>query len=168
MAFEIKKIKSGVSVNEIGHALQNKISQSRFIADVSFHENKLKIHQVRLRKSKDYCGNHPFACPVRPGGHKPHVHSSCLEGADWVAWNDMLNDVLDALGVAANVASSLCIIRKGEFRRIEYTGHLLGNGIDSEWDKDSEFYLNHTLCTTPVPSKFPMGTPGIYKWRANQ
>jgi hypothetical protein len=85
---------------------------------------------------------------------------SCLEGADWVAFNDMLNDVLDALNVSANVASSLCIIRKGAMRRIEYDGHKLGNGIDSEWNKDSAHYADRRGQVSPR-SEYPAGTPGI-------
>jgi hypothetical protein len=103
---------------------------------------------------------------VRPGGERPHKHTKNLEGADWVAFNDMLNDMLDALSVSADVGSSLCIIRKGGARRVEYRGHLLGNGIDSEWDKDSDFYESH-LGETNVPrSEYPTDTPGIAEWKA--
>lgn len=165
MAFTIKKIE-GANTNLIELQLCKALAQSRFVASITNTGTALKFSKIRLKQSKDYCGNHPYACPVRPGGPKPHIHSKCLEGADWVAFNDMLNDVLDALNVSANVASSLCIVRKGALRRVEYHGHKLGNGIDSEWnrDADAENYQDWRG-RIAARSTFPQDTPGIDQWR---
>ena len=170
MAFEIREIEGATpnaTPERVAEEIRNHLNISRFTADVVVHKRKVTIHKIRLRESKDYCGNHPYACPVRPNVvEKKHIHSRCLEGADWVGFNDMLNDVLDALCVSAYVASSLCIIRKGSFRRVEYSGHKLGNGIDSEWNKDSHAYECH-LGEMNVPrSEYPTDTPGIAEWKA--
>lgn len=160
MAFVIKNI-IGSGVENVATKLRFAFSNSRFTARIETPRNKVTIHDVRLINKKDYCGNHPFACPVRPyQPHKPHKHTKHLEGADWVAFNDMINDVLDAMNVSANVASSLCIIRKGEKRRVEYDGHKLGNGIDSEWNRDSMEYEDRRGKVS-ARSEYPQGTPGI-------
>lgn len=165
MAFVIKNI-SGVEPSTIAYALENALARSRFTATVERNiTSKVSIHNVRLRQKKYYCGNHPYACPVHPGGERPHKRLNYLEGADWVGFNDMINDVLDELGCVADVASSLCIIRKGERRRTEYHGHTVGNG--SEWDKNTScnFYVD---CRGMVPPKteFPIDTPGLAEWKA--
>lgn len=81
----------------------------------------------------------------------------------------MLNDVLDALNVSANVASSLCIIRKGALRRTEYHGHKLGNGLDSEWNKDTDaqYYVDRRNRITSR-SLYPKDTPGIDAWKEGE
>ena len=165
MAFVIKKI-VGCEIPKLSFKIAVAVDISRFTVEIHEHANKITIHNIRLRESKHYCGNHPYACPIRPGGERPHRHSNCLEGADWVAFNDMLNDVLDSLGVTADVASSLCIIRKGSERRTEYKGHLFPNGIDSEWDKDTSprFYKNYLMKAAPR-SIYPKGTPGNAEWK---
>jgi hypothetical protein len=163
MAFEIKKV-SGASLPEIESALVRAFGMSRFIGRVERHNSKITIHDVRLREKKDYCGNHPNACPVRFGGPRPHKKMKYLEGADWVGFNDMINDVLDSLSVSANVGSSLCIIRKGLMRRMRYVGHFLGNGIDREWNKDDTRYESYIRKGHP-PTDYPQDTPGIAEWR---
>lgn len=149
----------------IGNALANAINRSRFTATLIQIKHGFEIGTVRLRQSKDYCGNHPLPCPVRPyQAHKPHIHSKCLEGADWVAFNDMLNDVLDKLRVSANVASSHVIIRKGEKRCTVYMSQPLGNGIDNEWQRDSGCFENKMGMKSPR-SDYPTGTPGIPEYK---
>lgn len=168
MAFVIKNI-LGANTNLIEFRLCEALAKSRFNAVLKNDGTRVSIHKVRLNVAKDYCGNHPYACPVRPGGPRPHKKTKNLEGADWVAFNDMLNDVLDTLNVSANVASSLCIIRKGVARRTEYHGHTLGNGLDSEWNRDTEtrFYIDRcgqkTGCST-----YPKDTPGLDYWREGE
>lgn len=163
MAFEIKKI-SGASVLDVNIALAKALLISRFTARFERGKDKVTIHDIRLREAKDYCGNHPNACPIRPTGPRPHKKMKYLEGADWIGFNDMLNDVLDSLSVSANVASSLCIIRKGNARRMRYVGHFLGNGIDSEWNRDDTEYGSYLRKGHP-PTDYPKDTPGIAEWR---
>jgi len=161
MAFVIKNIiGTGVSTEKIGAELEKILTKSRFTALVEISGDKVKIRNVRLKQNKDYCGNHPFTCPIRPWGNEKHKKLNYLEGADWVAFNDMVNDVLDDLGVSADVASSLVVIRKGEKRCVNYGGHLLSNKIDNEWNKEGEKYENW-IGKKAERSKFPIGTPGI-------
>jgi len=81
-----------------------------------------------------------------------------LEGADWVEFNDMLNNVCDNLGVSANIASTVCVIREGSCRRVEYDtkDYLPGN----EWQRHG--VLENWIGKQAPPSDFPRGTPGAY------
>jgi hypothetical protein len=161
MVFIIKKIVDG-DVQDIAMAVRQALSISRFMANVEELPNKVKISNVRLKKSKHYCGNHPLSCPVRPGGPRPHKHMKYLEGADWVAFNDMINDILDSAGVSANVASSHVIIRKGAKRCIEYISRRIGM-YDNEWVKDSGCFENR-IGKKSGRSEYPPGTPGIAEY----
>lgn len=161
MAFTINKFSpSGLPVPVIASAIEAMIAKSRFTAKVNVKAKSISIGPVRLRYKKDYCGNHPFPCPVRSVPRK-HPINRCLEGADWVGFNDMLNDVLDALGSVCDCASSHVIIRKQGARCTNYTGHPLGNGIDNEWDKDSGAFENLMHVTGPKKASYPEGTPGF-------
>ena len=159
MAFVINKITSGQTVSSIAHAMREALALSRFTASVTEKKNSVEIGKVRLTYSKDYCGNHPFPCPVR-AVHRKHPINRCLEGADWVGFNDMLNDVLDALECVCNCASSLVIIRKQGARCVSYGGHITLNGIDAEWDKDSGAFENCIVKKTER-AYYPEGTPGF-------
>jgi hypothetical protein len=162
MAYEIKKIKSGQTPESIATAIRRVMTLGgRFTADIYTPFGKVLFENIRLTYNKDYCGNHPFPCPVRPGGNRPHKRTKCLEGADWVGFNDMINDVLDSLGVVCDAGSSHCKIRKAGERRMNYDGHLLSNNIDAEWDKDTHDYENHIGSAAPVHASFPDGTPGF-------
>lgn len=158
MAFKICKIKSSVSLENIASALRRAIATSRFTARVETERSNITIHDVRLIEKKHYCGNHPLPCPVR-AVHVPHKRMNFLEGADWVAFNDMVNDVLDALEISANAGSSLVKIRKGDSRCIEYTPYSLGNGAN-EWQNDSHKFMCCIGKQAPR-SQYPNGTPGI-------
>jgi hypothetical protein len=165
MSFKIKNIiATPKRMMTIGNALARAINTSRFTANLSQIRNGFEISTIRLRQSKDYCGNHPLPCPIRPGGHRPHKHLPYLEGADWVAFNDMLNDVLDRLKVSANVASSHVIIRKGDKRCVEYDSQPLRNGIDNEWVRDSGCFECRIGIKSPR-SDYPPGTPGIPEYK---
>jgi hypothetical protein len=125
----------------------------------------LKILEVRLNEKKDYCGNHPFGCPVRPWGNQKHARRNYLEGADWVEWDDRINDVLDELNMSANVKTAVCIVRKGRLRRMEYWGHSL-NEFNNQWDEDcdDEFYEDWCGSGKVAPaSNYPADTPGLYE-----
>lgn len=155
MAFIIK-LKDSSQTDKVYKAILKELSKSRFTSEVSNNQNKIQFSQVRLRESKGYCGNHSGPC--RLTGQKHHK-MKFLEGADWVGFNDMLNDILDKLSIEANVASSHCVIRKGFERRYRYTG------VDGgEWNKDEPCYLNN-CGKGPLLSTFPIGTPGLAVYR---
>lgn len=144
-------------------ALLLAIRESRFTADIELtgYGNKLNISKVRLMSSKQYCGNHPSACE---NPNQRHRKGTYLEGADWVEFNDLLNDVLDKLKVSANVASTICVVRKDVRRRIRYNnGERFPNGT-WQWLKDEsdDGYEDHTE-SPASDSWFPEGTPGQYK-----
>ncbi len=166
MAFEIKHI-VGASIDDILYYLHKNLQQSRFTADVRLHSKKITIHDVRLKEKKHYCGNHPYPCPVPLfGGERPHRKGKWLEGADWVAFNDMLNDTFDDLGVSANIASTLVIIRKGRLRCIEYDAY--PRGINQwEWIRDNGEFEDRIDKPHEV-SGYPDGTPGIDSWQLRQ
>lgn len=162
MAFVIKNIK-GANIGKLFMAIRKVALRSRFnfYAGTTHDMKRIEIGKVRLRVAKDYCGNHPLPCPVRPWQpHQAHKKLTYLEGADWVAFNDMLNDVLDKLKVSADVASSHVIIRKGYARCVEYDAQIRPNGIDAEWTKDSNMFANYTGQIAPRAG-YPNGTPGI-------
>jgi hypothetical protein len=166
MAFTIRLSKDNYSTKarDIVASLRGYLSESRFIVDgITLKETRksdtITLGKVRLKIAKDFCGNHPLPCPVRPGPHKPHKVMTLLEGADWVAFNDMLNDILDLYAADANAGSSHVIIRKGVMRCVEYTAQQLGNGIDNEWVKDSGKFAN--CIGRKMRAKYPEGTPGF-------
>lgn len=162
MAYEIKHFPLE-KMGDIIHALENALQQSRFTADICPHRSKITMHNIRLRESKPYCGNHPYPCPVNPFGfERPHRKDKRLEGADWVAFNDMINDTLDNLKILATVKSRVCLIRKGAERCVRYTGHTM-NGIHYEWDYDSGCFENR-IGLHKKQSSYPNGTPGIPTW----
>lgn len=146
--------------DEVFTALRDALFASRFSASMTEEGNRtIKISNVRLRQSKPYCGNHPNACEIGGVDKKARF----LEGADWVEFNDLLNDVLDKMGVDANVSSVSCVIRKGTMRRIHYGSHRLFNQMQWVKDGDPEDYQGYVGCEFPAPaSTFPEGTPGIH------
>lgn len=158
---KISKIE-GADQGTIIDAIYSNLCDSRFTAEVTRDGFKnIKISQVRLREKKPYCGNHAKACE-RPHVGK-HKRADYLEGADWVEFNDRLNDVLDKLGVSAKVESGVCNLRKGDLRRTYYDANTFA-GQAWQWDK---YGLDHQYTNgidrTVKPSGFPMGTPGIYE-----
>lgn len=66
---------------------------------------RVVLRYIRLVKSKPYCGQHPGECVVGPLGPRPKPVLKCLEWDDWIAFNDLVNDVLDALGAPTQVWS---------------------------------------------------------------
>lgn len=124
------------------------------------NQYEIDIVNVRLRSKKEYCGNHSGPCPVRFGPERKHRRAYFLEGADWVEFNDLVNDVLDQLQANANVYTSVCWLRKGKRRRTEYGE---GSRFNGEWAKhaDETDYIDYCGREAP-PSEFPSGTPGSY------
>lgn len=59
------------------------------------------LSKIRLNASKPYCGNHPGPCDVANAGRK--MRAKYLEWDDWVAFHGLVNGVLDAIAVSADV-----------------------------------------------------------------
>lgn len=136
-------------------AIERALASSRFTIDPAItFEGKatIKLRSVRLRQAKPYCGNH--AGPCRVGRPSQHRRLRYLEGADWVEFNDLINNVLDQCEVSAKAWTSVCVIRVGRCRRVEYNGYIL-NG---EWHKTGK---HEDWCGRAAPrSTYPSGTPG--------
>lgn len=62
----------------------------------------LTIQYVRLKKAKEYCGQHPGVCIVDPRFPHKKANYKYLEWDDWVAFHGLVNDVLDRLEVTAD------------------------------------------------------------------
>lgn len=119
----------------------------------------VNLGRVRLRETKLYCGNHPCACEL---GNKEDKKYNYMEGADWVEFNDRLNDVLDANHVNADVGD-IVRIRRGTERCIEYIedGANKRFGANYEWFKFGRYA---DYCGTTAPrGLFPEGTPGRHE-----
>lgn len=162
---------AGIEPGCLASHIINTFQDSRFVLGevLTVKHRMVSIKRVRLRKSKEYCGNHAKACE-RPG--KKERKGTWLEGADWVEFNDRLNNLLDSLNVSAQVASAKgvgCIIRKGAHRRVYYWSDTFvgvqGNG-EWRWNYDEatpDAYMSHSGSPEPHWSKFPPGTPGIHE-----
>lgn len=133
---------------------------SRFTAEVSLvGKTVIKIRNIRLRESRKYCGNHPNECEF-PGA--PLRKAKYLEGADWVDFNDMINDICDALAVDANIATAVCKVRKNKQRRVYYGSYMRGHFWQWNMDEPDEYYENWVHRPAP-DSQYPFGTPGVYE-----
>lgn len=156
-------IKDNTPIGFLALALEDMIEHSRFTADVETKDGSkvINVRNVRLRERKPYCGNHPAACEA----FAPRAHSNrtYLEGADWVEWNDRINDLLDAHECSAFVRTSVCVIRRGRCRRTyyEYTSNGFGQNT---WIKEPDPVDMYDCIGQHAPdSWFPSGTPGIYQ-----
>lgn len=159
------KLQDGVQVAVVLNRLEQYLAESRFTAQLDTDYTTIVILKVRLRESKPYCGNHAGPCQINTlVGPQPHMRLRYLEGLDWVSFNDMLNDCLDALNIEAKVWSMICNIRKGRLRRTEYSGGWDNGG---EWAKNPSFSYWEDYCgRTDAPrSDYPSGTPGLAEWR---
>lgn len=149
---------------EVQDAIASEFRDSRFeIGSSTAHGSTIKLLRIRLRDAKQYCGNHAKACERAFEGK--HKKTRYLEGADWVEFNDRLNDVLDRLELDADVHSTVCIVRKGRRRRISYDAtNFIGVPGDGEWrwDRDADDGQFEDRCgkETKEASWFPEGTPG--------
>lgn len=123
----------------------------------------VRIHTIRLREAKPYCGNHPGPCQ-RAGGRR-HAKARFCEGLDWVSVCNLVNDVLDHLRLSADCKSSALNFRKGHRRRLCYdqTFGLYGH---AGWLKEAEYADYGDYCgREPPTSDYVPGTPGILGWR---
>lgn len=136
-------------------------NETRFTCETeSISQNRFKIHQVRLKDSKQFCGSHPYACEIGTSRRAKY-----LEGADWVEFNDYINDIFDEENVSAWIRTSVCEIRMGRSRRTVYDGEM-NNPSRNEyrWFFKAEPHQYEDWCGEVAPnSKFPEGTPGLYE-----
>jgi hypothetical protein len=141
----------------------------------------IEIKGVRLKTRKEYCGSHPGACEL---AFREHRNTAYLEGADWVEFNDMLNNHMDKHNISCVIwsapterqrsqATERMRIRIGMHRRIRYD--MRPN--ESPFRGNSTWELNGNVADFCVPrflesglpdvpftySEFPSGTPGIHK-----
>lgn len=141
-------------------ALIHEFDNSRFNVDYIKDDSNTKTQwvimgKIRLKNAKEYCGQHSGACQIEKKNRKAYF----LEGADWVEVDDMINDVLDALSISADIQSMICVLRTGRKRRIRYTS----SHADGEWDKVGAEEDYEDWCGKIAPnSEFAMGTPGLY------
>lgn len=129
----------------------------------------LKVRGVRLRKKKDYCGQHPGPClNLFP---RPHRKGTWLEGADWIGFNNMVNDLFDRRHYSVNVFSfnreahgGKYHIRRGKHRRVCYdmrTEYTSFGRPFSLWEEETAADFLNCCGMPPHPSRFPDDTPGI-------
>lgn len=176
--------KSEVDHSQALHALAAAINAwletSRFRARVEagYHprwKRVVRLDTVRCRQKKSYCGQHPNECVVTP--FKRERSGTWLEGLDWVGFNDGLNDLLDRLGVDAEVWSfnreadrktggDRYFIRRGRHRRVDYQSHVFHVGMYGEfhaWTVAGNF--EDWVGKEAPRSEYPEGTPGTPDWR---
>lgn len=107
------------------------------------------VREVRLTTAKPNCGQHAGPCDLpRFGGEKPHKNLRFLQWFDWIDFNGLVNDVLDELGVEADVwstpqdtrvdAGRKLWIRRGTRRRVHWDveEQLIGGGPWTEYVAD--------------------------------
>lgn len=89
---------------------------------------------IRKKTPSEYCGQHPGPCLVPVFREPKKQKNRLLEWDDWVRFHGIVNDVLDAMGAAADVWSkpmeavpmpgtgprSRFWIRRGTLARIKY------------------------------------------------
>ena len=148
------------------------VEKTRFKAEFSLVEKartQINIAGVRLRENKHYCGNHPNACERGAGGGRPR-RGAWLEGADWVEFDDFINDVCDEHYVDCDFLSrdgrgKKWTLRNGRMRRTVYdSAYLNGPNRNAEWVADEALvnFEDHFGATGVPASTFPEGTPGIH------
>jgi hypothetical protein len=157
----------GASLGELEAALNYAINHdSRFTCDFEYKGSWLKVYNVRLREKRPYCGNHPNECLIDRG---PNRRGTYLEGADWVEFNDRLNDVCDKMNISCSIYSDRVVwIRKGTKRRINYGSHMLG--MFWQWDYHGEECDFEDWCDKlgAPNSSYPFGTPGLYERKVEE
>lgn len=133
----------------------------------------IKIETVRLKvRSDHYCGQHPGPCRVGNRNSNFGKHGAFyLEGLDWIELNYLLNDVLDALGLEADIWSynreargGRYYVRRGRCRRVRYgseTEEFYGR-IFEHWTEATDADFLDCVGRTPPFPEFPAGTPGSF------
>ena len=166
------------ALHELCTAINAWLAISRFTAFVAAATHSRRglgvfITTVRLRRAKPYCGQHPGPCLAQ--NRRRHPVGKWLEGADWVGFNDGLNDLLDRLRYDADCWSynreamgNTYYIRRGRLRRCNYASDMLHRfgGVVAFWEKDrSHDFVDHYGRKRPLRSEYTPGTPGIADWR---
>jgi hypothetical protein len=166
MSYQIKLLEDTVTLKEVQAALDIELEESRFTVEeitceqpgprTKYIGGYITLRNIRLKELKPYCGNHPGPCLI----NKKHRQSRCLEGLDWVEFNDLVNNVLDSLYLSADVLSSQCVMRLGHQRRTHYG--MKQQGRFATWDikghpNDYEDYRGKKA----PKSGYPNGTPGL-------
>ena len=128
--------------------------------------------RIRLRQKKDYCGQHPGPCQAL--FPRKHQVNHLLEGKDWAAFNDLVNDALDALSLDANITTqnreatrNPYWVRRGLARRVSYDMDYFeryGRPIVL-WSPDAPTDFENWCGRQAPPSEVPKGTPGLAVWR---
>lgn len=164
--------KTDIDLFSLKAVLDKKIAGSRFTVrvEVAFlrgTKRGLKISEVRLRNKKDYCGAHPGPCLVTG---KKHIRAAYLEGLDWVGFNALVNDTLDATSTEATVFTynresreTRYFVRRGRLRRVRYPYEYAVSGRFAHWTQGGDLaFEDH--CGKPPPeidySATLNGTPG--------
>lgn len=176
MWFIPTKDKAGqdVSLEVMAAKLKDAVEASRFtvhgwdLCRFRDYIPALKVSSVRLRKAKDYCGQHPGPCLAF--GLQRHRRGRWLEGADWIGFNAMVNDLFDRLKLSVDVFSynrdsraNKYYIRRGLCRRVVYdmkTEYGFGRPF-SLWTEDTPDNFLNCCGKKPPKSRFPDDTPGI-------
>lgn len=129
----------------------------------------LRIVGVRLKRKKFYCGQH--AGPCRNTIRRRHPLASYLEGADFVGFNDMLNDLCDKYSIEADIWSTReslgrLYLRRGRSRCVYYEcDYITGRHWHANKNVSTSFTDHHFGIKTPAErSEFTDGTPGIPEW----
>lgn len=166
------KPKRAEEVYAIKSELLTRLEVSRFKAAVSIENSSVKIRTVRLREKKDYCGQHPGPCVVTPFRERKHSRASYLEGADWVGFNRLLNDLCDDFGWECDIWShsmefkGKMRIRLGRLRRFRYEAEVVSDFGHQAWmprGEDSDFI--DRVGKSPPADEYPEDTPGLAEWR---
>lgn len=128
----------------------------------------VNLRGIRLKNRKPNCGQHTGPCRLN---FKKHQRKTTLEGADWVGFNDMLNDICDANGIEARITSKgqelerLMVLRSGRRRRDRYYSAAINGQPWAGGENFDDFYDTHFGERAPAErSDFTIGTPGIPEW----
>jgi len=128
-------------VKKVHKALLATLKNSRFLVrDIVVKEQTadrkrgvIHLNEIRLKEAKYFRGCAPEFEEWRLA--RPCKRAHFLEAADWIEWNDLLNDLLDELDCPADVLSRACVVRKGRLRRTRYDTLEDKYGIQSQWEK---------------------------------
>jgi hypothetical protein len=161
VAYIIDRIAGRRRPATVAGALARALARTRFVCTTRLEgPGVVRLDPIRLFEKKDHCGNHPGPCPLRGAFARPHKEYRYLEGADWVSFNDRINTILDRLCVSADVGSSLCVVRIGRRRRVNYGQQ---NITFAEWVRVAPDDEYQDWCGRKAPpSTYPEGTPGYY------
>ncbi len=103
MVYSIQ-IKSNTDLDKVVSSINKVLDRDgRFTCALTPASDRLvTICRVRLTEAKQYCGQHPGPCLI----DRPKKNARYLESEDWIAFNGLVNDALDKVGVSADVWST--------------------------------------------------------------